>query len=320
MNILNIKDKVLSKKALTKEEALFVYSYHDLDLLCVLANEIREFFLQDKFDLCSIVNAKSGRCSEDCKFCAQSAHFPCEINKYSFLEDESILKKAIEDANNGIKRFSLVTSGKRLSKKDLEKAILIIRKIKKYTNLHVCVSFGLLDKEDFKLLKEAGVSRIHNNLESSENFYKEVCTTHSFADKLQTIENAQNAGLEVCSGGIFGLGESVEDRIDMAFTLKSLGIKSVPLNILNPIKHTPYENNTVLSYEEILRIVTTYRFILPDVFLRAAGCRGLLFDKGEKLLKSGLNAFISGNMLTTYGISCKSDLQMLDSIGFKVVN
>lgn len=174
-----------------------------------------------------------------------------------------------------------------------------------------------MNEAQFKKLHETGVERVHNNLESSRCHFPEVCTTHSFDDKVNAIKAAQKAGMSVCSGGIMGIGETMEDRIDMALELRSLGINSVPVNILNPIAGTPYEHNKRLSDTEIQRIIALYRFILPKAFIRLAGGRGLLADKGLACFKSGANAAISGDMLTTSGISIDTDMKMIKELGFK---
>ena len=193
-----------------------------------------------------------------------------------------------------------------------------VREIKEKVGILVCVSFGLLKEQQFRKLKEAGVTRVHNNLETSRRNFPNICTTHRFDDKVQAIRAAQAAGLSVCSGGIMGLGETTEDRIDMALTLRELGILSVPVNMLNPIPGTPLENNERLTKEEMQRIVAVYRFILPKASIRLAGGRGLLPDKGKAVLLQGANAAISGDMLTTAGITTKTDMALLKELGYEV--
>ena len=193
----------------------------------------------------------------------------------------------------------------------------VIRKIKKEVGISVCVSFGLLNERQFRELKEAGATRAHNNLETSRRRFSSVCTTHTFDDKVQAIRAAQAAGLSVCSGGIMGLGETVEDRIDMALSLRKLGIQSVPVNMLNPIPGTPFESNEKLTEEDMRRIVAVYRFILPAASIRLAGGRGLLHDKGRGCFTSGANAAISGDMLTTAGITAKTDMKLINELGYE---
>lgn len=315
--INKIKDKILSGYNITYNEALSLADAQ-LNELLEAADEIRKHFCSNIFDICSIINAKSGKCSENCKFCAQSAHYKTNINEYPLLDKEKIVENALYMAEKGVLRFSIVTSGKALTDKDVEILADTIKEIKSKSNISICASLGLLTDENFKKLKDAGLERVHNNLETSENFFSSVCTTHTFDDKINALKAALKSGLSVCSGGIIGLGESMQDRIDLAFSLKELGIKSVPLNILSPVKGTPYENNKPLSEEEILKTISIFRFILPDAFIRLAGGRALLSDKGRKAFLSGANAAITGDMLTTYGISVDTDMQIIKETGYIV--
>lgn len=315
--INKLKDKILSGYNITYNEALSLIET-PLNELLEAADEIRKHFCSNIFDICSIINAKSGKCSENCKFCAQSAHYKTNISEYPLLDKETIIKNALYMAEKGVLRFSIVTSGKALTDNDVEILADTIKEIKSKSNISICASLGLLTDENFKKLKDAGLERVHNNLETSENFFSSVCTTHTFDDKINALKAALQSGLSVCSGGIIGLGESMQDRIDLAFSLKELGIKSVPLNILSPVKGTPYENNKPLSEEEILKTISIFRFILPDAFIRLAGGRALLSDKGKKAFLSGANAAITGDMLTTYGISVDTDMQIIKETGYIV--
>lgn len=315
--IYKLKDKILSGYNITYNEALSLIET-PLNELLEAADEIRKHFCSNIFDICSIINAKSGKCSENCKFCAQSAHYKTNISEYPLLDKETIIKNALYMAEKGVLRFSIVTSGKALTDNDVEILADTIKEIKSKSNISICASLGLLTDENFKKLKDAGLERVHNNLETSENFFSSVCTTHTFDDKINALKAALQSGLSVCSGGIIGLGESMQDRIDLAFSLKELGIKSVPLNILSPVKGTPYENNKPLSEEEILKTISIFRFILPDAFIRLAGGRALLSDKGKKAFLSGANAAITGDMLTTYGISVDTDMQIIKETGYIV--
>lgn len=315
--INKLKDKILSGYNITYNEALSLIET-PLNELLEAADEIRKHFCSNIFDICSIINAKSGKCSENCKFCAQSAHYKTNISEYPLLDKETIIKNALYMAEKGVLRFSIVTSGKALTDNDVEILADTIKEIKSKSNISICASLGLLTDENFKKLKDAGLERVHNNLETSENFFSSVCTTHTFDDKINALKAALQSGLSVCSGGIIGLGESMQDRIDLAFSLKELGIKSVPVNILSPVKGTPYENNKPLSEEEILKTISIFRFILPDAFIRLAGGRALLSDKGKKAFLSGANAAITGDMLTTYGISVDTDMQIIKETGYIV--
>ena len=317
MNIKELKNKIIKGYKISKEEA---YALIDEPLkdLCNCADEIRAHFCGNKFDLCSIINAKSGRCSEDCKYCAQSSYYKTDVEEYSLLDSDTIIKEAQNNKNNGVLRFSIVTSGRKPTNKDLDKICEIIKEIKEKTGINVCASLGLLNKNDLLKLKEAGLTRIHNNLESSENYFKTVCTTHTTEDKIKTIKAAQELGLEICSGGIFGLGESWQDRVDMALLLRNLNVLSIPLNFLCAIKGTPYENNKLIEPKEILRICSIFRFINPKAFIRLAGGRYLTEDNGNECLKSGINSLITGDMLTTTGATVKSDIKMLKEAGYEV--
>lgn len=317
MRVIDLKNKVLQGKEISYEEAKWLYD-QDLEELSQSADEIREFFCGNHFDLCTIINAKSGHCSENCKFCAQSAHHKTEVDAYPLLSSDEILLQAKKMDKEGVLRYSMVTSGKKLSDEEVDLMCESAKRILEETDLQVCVSFGLLHEEQFRKLKEAGVTRVHNNLESSREFFPSLCTSHSFEDKLKSIRAAQNAGLTVCSGGIMGLGETVDDRLSMAFSLRELGIKSVPVNVLNPIPGTPFEKNKTLTDGELRRIVAVYRFILPDASIRLAGGRGLLVDGGRNCFLSGVNAAITGDMLTTAGITVSTDKELIEELGFKV--
>lgn len=312
------KEKVLGGEQITKEEAMRLYE-EPLEEVCTAADEIRRYFCEDRFDLCTIINGKSGKCPEDCKYCAQSAYYHTSTEDYPLLETEEIVRQAKYNADRGVLRYSIVTSGRALKDEEIDQMCGAIRAIREQTDIEVCVSFGLLSEAQFRRVKEAGASRVHNNLETSRRNFPNVCTTHTFDDKVEAVKAAKSAGLTVCSGGIMGLGETVEDRIDMALTLRELGIRSVPVNMLNPIPGTPYEGNPRLTVDDMRRITAVYRFILPDAAIRLAGGRGLMEDKGEGCFRSGANAAISGDMLTTAGYSVETDMDMLDRIGYRVV-
>lgn len=316
--IQELKEKVFCGDLLEKQEIMELLEA-PLEELSQAADEIREHFCGNRFDMCTIINGKCGKCSEDCKYCAQSIHFHtnCE-ESYPLLSTDKLLEQARHNKEQGVLRYSIVTSGKRLSDREVEQVCDSIRSIRRETGIEVCVSFGLLGIEQFKKIKEAGASRVHCNLESSERYFKEVCTTHTYQEKIETLKAAKEAGLSVCSGGIMGLGETMEDRVDMAFALRNLGVTSIPVNLLNPIPGTPYEKNRVLSNEELIRIAAIFRFIIPDASIRLAGGRGLLLDKGRKCFKSGANAAISGDMLTTAGITVETDMELLKELGYEV--
>ena len=313
-----MKDKILRGKWIGREEALRL-AEEPLEELRQAADEIRRKVCGNGFDLCTIVNAKCGRCSEDCRYCAQSAHYrtACE-ESYPLLSTQELLEDARRNAQQGVLRYSIVTSGRRLSEEEVEQACESIRRIRAEVPIEVCVSFGLLDEVQFRKIKAAGASRVHCNLESSARYFPSVCTTHTYEEKIRTLQAAKRAGLSICSGGILGLGETMEDRIDMVLTARELGVKSIPVNLLNPIPGTPYENRVPLDNEEACRCVALFRFLIPDASIRLAGGRGLLGDKGEACFLSGANAAISGDMLTTAGITVETDMELLRSSGFEV--
>ncbi|MCI8897338.1 MAG: biotin synthase BioB [Lachnospiraceae bacterium] len=313
-----MKDKILRGKWIGREEALRL-AEEPLEELRQAADEIRRKVCGSGFDLCTIVNAKCGRCSEDCRYCAQSAHYrtACE-ESYPLLSTQELLEDARSNAQQGVLRYSIVTSGRRLSEEEVEQACESIRRIRAEVPIEVCVSFGLLDEVQFRKIKAAGASRVHCNLESSARYFPSVCTTHTYEEKIRTLQAAKRAGLSICSGGILGLGETMEDRIDMVLTARELGVKSIPVNLLNPIPGTPYENRVPLDNEEACRCVALFRFLIPDASIRLAGGRGLLGDKGEACFLSGANAAISGDMLTTAGITVEKDMELLHSSGFEV--
>ncbi len=316
--IEKLKEKALSTGDVSREEALLL-ARAPLEELSEAAEEIRREKCGQGFDLCTIVNGKCGRCPEDCKYCAQSAHYQAKCTEaYGLLPTEKLLEGARREAARGVLRYSIVTSGRKLSDYEVEQACESIRAIREETGIQVCVSFGLLKEEQFKKIKEAGASRVHCNLESSARFFPQICTTHTYEDKINTLKAAKRAGLSVCSGGILGLGETMEDRIDMVLTARELGVKSVPVNLLNPIPGTPLENRKPLTNEEARRCVAIFRFLIPDASIRLAGGRGLLGDKGELCFKSGANAAISGDMLTTAGITVETDMELVRNLGFEV--
>ena len=315
--VRELKELVQWGDLLTKEQALQLVDA-PLEPLTAAADAIRKQFCGDVFDICTIINGKSGKCSENCKYCAQSAHYCTAVEEYPLLPEEQVVTEAKYNDDKGMLRFSIVTSGKALSDAEVDQVCDLYRAIHRETGIHTCASHGLLDYEQFCKLREAGVDRIHNNLETSRRNFPNICTTHTYDDKSRAIRAAKQAGLSVCSGGIMGLGETMEDRIDMVLDLRELGIRSIPVNILNPIPGTPYEHLSVLTNDDMCRIVAIFRFLVPNASIRMAGGRGLLPDKGYRVFQSGANAAISGDMLTTSGISIDTDKAMLEELGYKV--
>lgn len=313
--IVTYKNKIMAGYRLNREEAL-VLAEEPLGELETAANEIRKCFCGDVFDICTIINGKSGKCPENCKYCAQSAHYPAEVETYPLLSEEEIIREAARQSGRGVLRYSVVTSGRRLSDNEVDRLCGCARKIREKLPIRLCVSGGLLTEEQFGRLREAGFSRAHNNMESSESFFPQICTTHTYGQKREAVSSARAAGLDVCSGGIVGLGETVADRIDMALEIRGQGIRSVPVNLLNPIPGTPLEYREKLPYDEFVRTVALFRFILPDSAIRLAGGRSLMPDQGRRCFLAGANAAISGDMLTTAGYSVETDLALIRSLGY----
>ena len=303
--LYELKCKVLNGGEITYKEAKRL-KYVSLGALCAAADEIRQRFCKDAFDLCAIVNAKSGGCGEDCKFCAQSAHYGSK-ERGELISSEEYDRAYAAAESAGVAALGAVTAGRALSDAEIDAACRLY-KAHEGGKVERCVSHGLLSEKQIKRLKDSGVTRLHNNLETCEGYFHKVCTTHTHAQKLQTVRAAKEAGLKVCSGGIIGLGESMNDRIKLAFELRNEGVFSVPINILDPRKGTPCENAKPISYDEIRRTVAIFRFILPDVFIRLAAGRRELSDKGEKLFRGGANAAITGDFLTVKGVSVNDDV------------
>lgn len=318
LNIVELKNKVLNNYNITKEDALKLVDA-PLNELTNQANEIRKHFCGNSFDACTIINVKSGKCSENCIFCAQSKHHNTDIDIYPLMPIDELRQKTLTLYNAGLKRISYVASGKSVSDDEFKKLSCLINELTdEYSDMKLCVSLGLLDNAQISILKKSGVDRIHNNLESSNEYFSNICTTHSYNEKLKTLDLIDCENVDVCSGGIFGLGETFEDRIDLAIQLRKLGVKSIPINILNPIKGTPVENREILTNEEVSRIVAIFRFINPDAYIRLAGGRLLLGDNGRKVFQSGANASILGDMLTTDGLKLEDDLKLLKEIGYEI--
>ena len=318
ININDLKDKVLDGYKLNKEEALALYNTNEVDKLKEAANEIREKLCGKNVDLCSIVNGKSGKCSENCKYCAQSIHFKTGLSEYPLMPYEEVEKLAKENESEGVNRFSIVTSGKGLYGKDFDRVVDYYDRLKKNCGINLCASHGIVNKESLNKLKNVGVKRYHHNLETSEKYYGEICTTHTYKERIDTIQYAKELGLEVCSGGIIGMGESIEDRVDLAVTLRDLEIMSIPVNALMPIKGTPLENAKDLTEEDILRTIAMFRFVNPTANIRLAAGRNLLTGFGESAFKAGANATITGNLLTTCGNKIKDDKEMINKLGLEV--
>jgi len=276
------------------------------------ANVIREKFFGNRIRICSIVPGRLGGCNQDCKFCAQSARYNAGYASTKTLSDEEVLSAAEQAKSNGVGRFGIVYSGRAVSEKGVARLGDLTAQIRERFGLSVCASLGTITGEQAKRLADSGLTGYNHNLETSERHFPDIVTTHKYADRVRTIRAAQAAGLRVCAGGIFGIGETDEDRVEMALELRGLGVDTVPMNFLHPIKGTPMGEAETLEPREILRIIAMYRFILPRTTLKIAGGRVLnLRDMQSWMFYAGANAILSGNYLTTAGRAVQEDLQML---------
>ena len=307
MQLKDLADKIIDGYEITKEEALELYDA-PLDELKESASKITSHFFKEAIELCCISNGKCGKCSENCKFCSQSRYYNTEIQQSVLKSVDEFFKEAQANDRRGVHRFSIVTAGVRLSKAELKTIAQAYKKITSELKISCCGSLGLLDYDDFVMLKESGLKRYHNNLETSPNFFKEICTTHTMKQKEDTIALAKKAGFEICSGCILGMGESVEDRVDIALELRKLQVDSTPINILNPIKGTPLENRPTVHPDEVRRTIALFRHVLPKTVLRLAGGRLIIQKYFTDLYKYGINAEITGDMLTTAGLTVADDI------------
>ncbi len=320
IQIRHLAEEIINGGFLSKHDAFSIAEITGPDIfnLFASANKIRHHFRGNTIGLCSIINAKSGACPEDCSFCAQSSRSKANIEAYLLLKKETVLQKAREAKKTGVKRFSLVTSGRKVSAKELSKIADMITETRTL-GLLPCASLGLLEEEELLILKKAGLERYHHNLETSEGFFPRICSTHCYADKVRTIKAARSVGLSVCSGGIFGMGETWQDRIDLAFALRELNVDSVPINFLIPIKGSALGQRDLLHPFEALKIVGLYRFILPQKEIRICGGRvQVLGEFNSMVFPAGADGMITGNYLTTLGRSTEDDLMLIKTYGLTI--
>lgn len=318
MNIKQLTKEIINGRRLQRGEDLSFLLTTDLHELCEGANQIREKLCGNHIDLCTIINGRSGKCSENCKFCAQSGHHCTGVNEYDFLDEDTIIQDCKKNACQGVHRYSIVTAGRTLSGKDFDKAISTYNRMNNECNIELCASHGLLSTEQFQKLWDSGVRMYHSNIETSKRNFPNICTTHSYDDKIACIKRAKSVGFRICSGGIIGMGETWEDRLDMAISLSELQVDSIPINVLMPIKGTPLENQAPISIDDILRTIAIFRYINPTVDVRLAGGRKSMEHSGKDAFLSGANATITGDMLTTSGNNIQDDLKMLSEMGFDV--
>lgn len=320
-NILKHAETVLSGGQIAPEDALTLSEAEggDLSLLCAFANKIRETFTGNEVDLCSVINAKSGNCPEDCAFCAQSAHHHTSAPCHPMMDDDAIVQMAVQREQAGAKHCDIATSGLGYTgdEPDFQRILSAFCKMREKTSLKLCACLGTLTEQAAQALKDCGVERYNHNLETARSFYSHVVTTHGYEERVQTIRFAKQAGLEVCSGMIIGMGETMAQRIEHAYLLKELDVDAVPVNLLSPVPGTQMENRQPLDPLEALKTFAILRFILPDKNIRYAGGR----ENGLKTLQpfglvSGLNGMLIGNYLTIGGQAVSNDMEMLKALHF----
>lgn len=315
-----LTDAVLSNKTISAEDArriLAVEHTSDLFMLLAHANVVRDYFHGPRVQLCAIVNARSGRCPEDCAFCAQSARHAARITVYPLLSKKKMTSAALRAKRMGAERFSIVTSGRGAgARKSFATICEAVRNISHIDGMRPCASLGMLARSQFRDLQASGLRRYHHNLEAGETFFGSICTTHRFADRIQTVRMAREAGLEVCVGGIIGLGESLQQRVELAAMLRELDVDSIPLNFLNPIPGTPLGTRPLLRPTEVLATIAMFRFVLPAKEIRICGGREINLKTLQPLMyMAGANGTMIGNYLTTSGRNRTIDIQEIADLG-----
>ena len=306
---------IIAGDRIRRSDDLSLFLTAPLEELQEGAGRLQRPFCGKHIDFCTIINGRSGRCGENCKYCAQAACHHTGIDEYGFLPKEEIIRNARANQETGANRFAIVTSGRALTGRDFDKAIETYKEMKRTLTIDLCASHGLLTREQLHRLHEAGVTSYHHNIETSRRFFPQICTSHTYDDRIRTIKMAQEEGFCVCSGGIIGMGETWEDRLDMALSLQELGIESIPINALMPIPGTGMEGRPQLPAEDILRTIAFFRYINPTANIRLAAGRKLLPQNGATAFETGASASITGNMLTTSGTTIKEDMQMLKDLG-----
>ncbi len=313
------KERILAGGDITAEEAMSLATLtpDERTALREAAAEITARFMPRQFDSCSIINARSGRCPEDCKWCAQSAHYDTSVNTYPLVDRDTCLEMGERNRQAGIRRYSLVTSGRTVAGKALDTVCSYYSALRDAGGLGLCASLGLLDREAMHRLREAGVTRYHCNLETAGSHFPTLCSTHTHEEKIATIEAAREAGMTICSGGIIGMGETREQRIEFALDLRRVSPVSIPINVLMPIPGTPLEHTEPLTDDEVLDTVAIFRLVHPKAALRFAGGRVLIPRHVQlEAMRIGINGAIMGDMLTTVGAQIEADKQLVAEAGY----
>jgi biotin synthase len=322
--IAAISDRILSGGSINDEDAVVLSETRGGDrfFLFAEANRIREHFLGNKAYLCSIINAKSGRCPENCAFCAQSSHHSTETPVFPLVDEEQMVRCARDAEANGSTCYGIITSGTGIKKgEELERICRAVQRIRKETNIFPSCSLGIIDHDIAGILKNAGVGTYHHNLETARSFFPNICTTHNYEEDVETVRAAKRSGMKVCCGGILGMGETTAQRVELALTLRELDVDSVPLNFLNPIKGTPLADAEHLPPIECLTTIAIFRFILPKVRISVCGGRETnLRDLQSWIFMAGASGMMIGNYLTTAGRPQEQDLQMIRDLGIEVAN
>ncbi len=322
MKLLEIAEKNAIKGiGMPAKDALEIGLIPDEKVFDILPHteRIRRHFKGIDINLCSIVSAKSGLCKEDCSFCSQSVEYETGAEEYAMVGPDEIVKSAVQAENAGAREFSIVTSGTKIGKDgDIDILARALAGMKKQTELERCASLGNVDAETLRKLKESGLESYHHNLETGRSFFPSICTTHEYDEDVETVRQAKEVGLYVCSGGIFGLGEQWKDRVELAETLRDLDVDSIPINFLNPRPGTPLEGARNLTPIECLKIIALFRLMLPTKDIVICGGREVNLRSLQPLIfAAGANGMMLGNYLTTKGGSAKDDLQMLADLGLK---
>ena len=309
-------DKVISGESISFEEAENLLCSQDIVSLAYSANVITRKFNGYSIDVESLLNAKSGKCPEDCSFCAQSSFYNTKISKYPLLPKQVVIVRAKEAERQGASSFCLVCAYRSPPEQEFQQICDTIEALKKEVSIDINASLGFMTLERARKLKSLGIKRYNHNLEASDSFFSQICKTHDFADRVKTAKIVKEAGLELCCGGIIGMGETVKQRIELAFALAALNPDEVPINILIPKQGTPMAQIDTITPEEAIRTIAVWRFIMPKVILKLAGGREVHFsDNGRMALRAGANGIISGGYLTTGGNEMSNDLNMIHEIG-----